>query len=661
MNKYSPDDDSAFVDAAFLGPMAENAQILEEWIVQAVRDYSYWRRNAHPEDQAAITTATTLHPDYIEVKARTEDALRRLSARMKRSVPWFSPRYMGHMSSDLLLPAVVGRLLGTLYNTNNVSLDSAGPSVEMELEVGDSLATMFGFKGHTASAQNNPWGHLTSGGTVANYEAIRYLEALRLYPLALVQGLKSLDIDIEKSPVFKYLGGNTSAWKCINVPVDNVMPMRADTFGWMYHTHGKDALLELITAVEESRIEHLGAARFYALHELEQPVLIAPVSAHYSWSKGAKLTGMGRSQIIGVDVDERMRLDVTTLNRTLEKLQNDKIPVLACVSVYGTTEFGTLDPVHEVVKARKAFEQRGLSFGVHVDAAWGGYLVSVFRNEDGSLRSLDGMRKQFKYFPSTEVHQATAALGEGDSIPVDPHKLGFVPYPAGAIVYRQRDWARLQIEAAPYVFDQTQEEGKESPLSLQQLGRYILEGSKPGASAISVAVAHEVFPLHKEGFGRIIAQTVHTTERFHDRLDALAHRLRDVAHILMPFEPDTNVVCIAINAVGNSDLERCNALTRAIFDTMRFDPGSPTQTLELIGSFTSLDHKRLTPDAAHRLEHALGLQENALSTENAHVFLLRHTLMNPWLLREAEHDLDYVERYLLFLEKQIRDIIQQDS
>ena len=146
------------VDAAFLGPMAENADLLERWVVQAVRDYAYWRRNVHPEDRAAMNSATELHPDFVEVRARTEDALRRLAARMKRSVPWFSPRHMGHMASDLLMPDLVGRVLGTLYKPNNVSSDAAGASVEMELEVGLELAKLFGFE---TDRGVQPWGHLT--------------------------------------------------------------------------------------------------------------------------------------------------------------------------------------------------------------------------------------------------------------------------------------------------------------------------------------------------------------------------------------------------------------------------------------------------------------------------------------------------------------------
>ena len=79
---------------------------------------------------------------------------------------------------------------------------------------------------------------------------------------------------------------------------------------------------------------------------------------------------------------------------------------------------------------------RGLGFAVHVDGAWGGYLATLFRNPDGSLRDRDAVGAGFARFPQAEVHAAFAALGDTDSVTVDPHKLGYLPYGAGAFICR---------------------------------------------------------------------------------------------------------------------------------------------------------------------------------------------------------------------------------
>src|SRR3546814_1392927 len=89
------------------------------------------------------------------------------------------------------------------------------------------------------------------------------------------------------------------------------------------------------------------------------------------------------------------------------------------VAVLGTTEYGTVDPVDAMVDARDRWAAKGLGFSVHVDGAWGGYLATLFRNEDGSLRSIEEVGEGFARFPLPEVHAAFAALGRTDSVTVD--------------------------------------------------------------------------------------------------------------------------------------------------------------------------------------------------------------------------------------------------
>ncbi|HET8625135.1 MAG TPA: hypothetical protein VFM14_16350 [Gemmatimonadales bacterium] len=38
------------LQAWFLGPRAENPEVLERLITEALRDHVFWRRNYHPED-----------------------------------------------------------------------------------------------------------------------------------------------------------------------------------------------------------------------------------------------------------------------------------------------------------------------------------------------------------------------------------------------------------------------------------------------------------------------------------------------------------------------------------------------------------------------------------------------------------------------------------
>src|SRR5690606_40225668 len=48
-----------------------------------------------------------------------------------------------------------------------------------------------------------------------------------------------------------------------------------------------------VRAVQEQRLEFLGMVDFFGRHpELKVPRVLAPITAHYSWSKGLKLLGL---------------------------------------------------------------------------------------------------------------------------------------------------------------------------------------------------------------------------------------------------------------------------------------------------------------------------------------------------------------------------------
>lgn len=86
------------------------------------------------------------------------------AARMRDNYPYFHPHYAGQM---LKPPHAVARLayaLATWINPNNHALDGGRASSAMEKEAVAGIARMFGWETHL--------GHLTSGGTMANLEAL---------------------------------------------------------------------------------------------------------------------------------------------------------------------------------------------------------------------------------------------------------------------------------------------------------------------------------------------------------------------------------------------------------------------------------------------------------------------------------------------------------
>lgn len=649
--------DPTILNPCFLGSSGENGEIFERLLVDLVRDHLYWRRNFHPEDPPPIPVLAAHEPTYVAFMDRLRTELNTLTAALKRSVPFFNPRYLGHMVSDTLLPGLLAQLVTTLYNPNNVSPEAAPVTLALELEVGRQLARMFGWEtdpGKTPCA----WGHLTSGGTLANFESLVNLRAIRCYPLALREALLAVD----GAPGFTLDDGRSLVelddWTLFNLPLDEVtgLPARlrippADPAALRIWHDLHDQLATL-------RIESSGLVDFARRHPLCSRIkILLPRTAHYSWHKAARALGFGTGQLDFVPVDSKMRLSPPGLESRLDEACRNRMPVLAVVAMMGTTEFGTIDPLHEVVQLRHQFRTRGLEFGLHVDAAWGGYLTSIFRDPDGRFVPQEEVRRGFAHFPSDSVYESFRALVHADSITVDPHKLGYLPYGIGGIVWRHRGVLDFMGERAPYVFDP-----ETSGPSVEPLGPYILEGSKPGAQAAACWVTHRVMPLDRFHLGRLQRFTILAGEYFYDHLPNLAERLRGQARVLVPFEPDTNLLCLAINPEGNTSLAAANRFGESLYDHLRIDPTRPVQLRDFFSSHTRVSAELLGPENWSRTLDALGIDPAADTGEGdcPTLFLLRHTLMNPWLLdsREGANPLD---RYLEYLEGLIRAELERES
>ena len=86
------------------------------------------------------------------------------ATRMQDNYPYFHPQYAGQMLKPPHPVARAAYMLAMWVNPNNHALDGGRASSQMEKEAVAQLAEMFGWANHL--------GHLTSGGTMANLEAL---------------------------------------------------------------------------------------------------------------------------------------------------------------------------------------------------------------------------------------------------------------------------------------------------------------------------------------------------------------------------------------------------------------------------------------------------------------------------------------------------------
>jgi len=652
-----------WLNPLFLGAYAENDTLLESILVEFLRDHCYWRRNVHPEDPPLIPVLAADRPEYRQFVGRMKTELHGLSARLKNSAPFYNPRYIGHMASDLLLPGLIAQLVTTLYNPNHVTDEAAPVTLALELEVGLQLAAMFGFNTdprHTPCA----WGHVTSGGTLANDESLWYLRAVRYWPLAAREACREAGFDPGMIAGLADDFVSLDGWTLANLSVDRTVLLRRELLAMIRSRLDRPAAQRLMASIEAQRVESLGPVGFHALDDVPAPpCVMVPVTAHYSWEKALRLLGLGSNNLVQVQVDERMRMDTIALDQALRQAEAERRPVLAVVGVLGTTEYGSIDPIDNIITLRQRWRRSGLEFGIHVDAAWGGYLASIFRDANGTLIDHAELRRRFHYFPSEAVHHAFAALRHADSITVDPHKLGFIPFGCGAYVARNRAMTDFIDQKAAYVFDDNDE--TDYSRRFQNLGKFIIEGSKPGAAAAAAWVSHRVLPLDDAHFGRLCATTVRNCEYFFEHIDDLATDLAGSARIVMPFEPDTNLICLAINPEGNRDLGTMNRFGQRLYERLRVAAGIDLKQRKFFGSRTRVHRHAIGDAVAARLIGELGLDAAGFTLEpdqsglqSDHLFLLRHTLMNPWLAGrggEAQHGMNYLDRYCRHLGQLIRE------
>src|SRR5690606_1309469 len=319
-------------DAVFLGPKAENADLLERLLTEVLHDHVFWRRNYHPADPRLITEEVKRSAAYERAEAHLRDELFQILAELKRGAPLFSPRQVGHMVSDPTLPALVGYFAGLLYNQNNVVAEAAPETVRQEGAYVAALARMVGYPlllPERLTAEDRragtpyAWGHLASGGTVANIEALWLARNVRLFPLA-VRLLAATDPafgayaewDVETAAGARPLGA-LKTFELLNLPLGSVTDLHLGirTALRAAGPEAAAAFAEAIPSVRRAGLDGLLLrynARF-AQDPLRPPVVLASHAAHYGWAKGMDVVGLGAAALRTLDVDARLRLDVDAL------------------------------------------------------------------------------------------------------------------------------------------------------------------------------------------------------------------------------------------------------------------------------------------------------------------------------------------------------------
>lgn len=637
--------DSPPVDlgSIFLGPKGENAGVFEELLLEAVRDHVFWRRNFHPEDGFVVRETEKHAPAYERSISTLRQELLGLLGELKAGVPFFSPRYIGHMSSDLTMASLVGYFATMLYNPNNVAAEGSPVTSRMELEVAEQLARMIGYP------PDRHWGHLTSGGTVANFEALWVARNVKYLPVALRWAADEMGESLRIGTV---VGGSAAIgelelWELLNLPCESVLDAAARFREQLGDPH---RALEVLGHHSLAGLGYQEFGRRLAAEfgdALRPGVVLVPSTAHYSWEKICRSLGIGGASLVHVPVDDRFRMDPGALQETLRGLAARRQPVIACVSVIGTTEESAVDRLDRITEVRREVgRELGLAFHLHADAAWGGYAAAITRAADGSRRAYRDALADYapELWPEEGVYNALVALEQTDSVTIDPHKLGFCPYPAGAVSFRDRRVRELVAVEAPYLFHRGASEWG-------YIGRFIFEGSKPGAAAAGVWMSHKVLPLDATGYGRLIGAAARGALLLHRRI--AGGDWGDFRVVPLP-QPDLGIVCFAVGHPSLVTLEETNALADRIYDAMSVGYHRPNRQLDYYVTKTVLRPQQYGRAAVPLVERLGFVEADYRRTGGLHV--VRCTVMDPFLASRRGRT-DHVEGFVDAVRRTMAEVL----
>lgn len=165
-----------------------------------------------------------------------------------------------------------------------------------------------------------------------------------------------------------------------------------------------------LAAARSAKLPHvlrdgLGGARLRAY---------AGEEGHFSVAKAAGMLGIGEVNVRPVRTNERLEMDAADLRRVIEEdLAAGFVPFCVAANA-GSTATGAFDPLAEIAAVARHYQ-----LWLHVDAAYGGFAALA---------------------PSSR--HLFAALGQADSVALDPHKWLYQPIGCGCVLYKDGNAAR---------------------------------------------------------------------------------------------------------------------------------------------------------------------------------------------------------------------------
>ncbi|MDH5172287.1 MAG: decarboxylase, partial [Gammaproteobacteria bacterium] len=116
-------------ESLFLGPHGENAAFFREIWGELLHKTLQHRGETFPGDDSIPIAA----PDSEQIRL-VEREIGNFFAILQQEVPTFSNRYLGHMISDVSIPALIGNAAVLFCNPNLASKEVASAGLQLEMQ-----------------------------------------------------------------------------------------------------------------------------------------------------------------------------------------------------------------------------------------------------------------------------------------------------------------------------------------------------------------------------------------------------------------------------------------------------------------------------------------------------------------------------------------------
>jgi glutamate/tyrosine decarboxylase-like PLP-dependent enzyme len=244
-------------------------------------------------------------------------------------------------------------------------------------------------------------------------------------------------------------------------------------------------------------------------------VIIAGGMKHYSIDKSARL--LGDNILFSPSGTDDFKTSIRDTERILQICQTKNLPVAAIVGLAGETETGLVDDLEGLADLAVKYDTH-----FHVDAAYGGPFIL------------------------SKAKDLFSGIDRADSITVDPHKFGYVPYNCAMVLFKDKEYHALIQNKARYL-QKEENKGVLGPREERNFGLAArVEGSMGSGGVISAWASMKLFG--SEGYAKLLNHGID--------LANYAWKLTNQADHIRPLhKPELNGLLIGVNA-GTLDPKR---------------------------------------------------------------------------------------------------------